>query len=91
MRAAFECVQGAGYFMQVPGMFHRNFTDTPNWTPLASRPDVTRTIDAMPAHEIVNAYSLAFFDRHLRAGPTNLIDASSSLFPEVILETKRGS
>ena len=35
MRATYEGLSGAGYFLRVPGMFHSNFTDIASWTPLA--------------------------------------------------------
>ncbi len=89
MRAAYDGLSGAGYFVQVPGMFHSNFTDIPSWTPLASWLGVTGPIDAMRAHDMVNAYSLSFFDRHLLGGPARLLDGSASLYAEVLVETKR--
>ena len=68
MRAAYEAGSGAGYFVRVPGTFHSNFTDVPNWTPLAPVLGLAGPISGERAHRIVNAYGLAFFDRELRAG-----------------------
>ncbi len=67
MRAVYESLSGAGYFVGVPGMFHSNFTDIAKWTPLAPHIGLAGPIDAQRAHDIINAYSLAFFDRHLRS------------------------
>jgi len=54
-------------------MFHSNFTDIASWTPMASLIGVAGTIDPGRAHDIVNAYSQAFFDRHLLSRPSKLL------------------
>lgn len=89
MRAAFNSLRGDGYFVQVPGMFHLNLTDIPYWSPLFPWLGVTGPLDGQRAHSIVNAYSLAFFDRHLRGRPEALLDGPTSQYPEVLFETRR--
>jgi predicted dienelactone hydrolase len=89
MRAAFESLRGDGYFVQVPGMFHANLTDISSWSPLFPLLGVTGPIDGQRAHDVINAYSLAFFDRHLLGSPAALLDGPSSQYPEVLLETHR--
>ena len=89
MRAVYEGLVGAGYFVRVPGMFHSNFTDIPNWTPLASWWGLSGPIDAGRAHDIVNAYSLAFFDRHLLGRPAKLLDGPANQYPQVMFESRR--
>lgn len=74
MRTVYEGLSGAGYFVRVPGMFHSNFTDIANWTPLAPQLGLSGPIDGRRAHEIINAYSLAFFDRHLLGRPARILD-----------------
>ncbi len=74
MRAAFDGFDGPGYFVNVPGMFHANFMDFPRWSPLFRWLGVTGSIDGARGHEIVNAYALAFFDRHLRGVAAPLLD-----------------
>ena len=81
MRAAFESLRGDGYFVQVPGMFHVNLTDIPRWSPLFPRLGVTGPIDGQRAHDIINAYSLAFFDRHLKGRPAALLDGPARTIP----------
>jgi hypothetical protein len=88
MRTVFESLPGAGYFVRVPGMFHSNFTDIPNWSPLTSRLGITGPIDGKRAHDIVNAYSRAFFDRHLKGRPAVLLDAPAKQYPDVLFETR---
>ena len=89
MRAVYEGLLGAGYFVRVRGMFHSNFTDIANWTPLAPLLGLSGPINERRAHDIVNAYSLAFFDRHLQGRPAKLLDAPAKQYPEVLFESRR--
>ncbi|MEJ2708662.1 MAG: hypothetical protein P8074_13680 [Anaerolineales bacterium] len=89
MRAVYESLPGDGYFVQVPGIFHINFTDVPLWSPLFSWMGATGPIDAQRAFHIINAYSFAFFDRHLKGRPAALLDRPAGQYPEVIFETRR--
>jgi hypothetical protein len=70
-------------------MFHSNFTDIPSWTPMASLLGIAGPIGRQRAHDIVNAYSLAFFDRHLASRPTELLDGPAKLFPDAVFESRR--
>ena len=89
MRAAYEGLSGAGYFVRVPGMFHSNFTDVARWTPLSGVLGLSGPISERRAHGIVNAYSLAFFDRHLLGRPAPLLDGAARQYPEVLFESRR--
>ena len=89
MRAVFESLPGAGYFVQVPGMFHSNFTDVPYWSPLFSWVGASGPIGAQQAHNMINAYTLAFFNRHLKGLPAPLLDGPAEDYPEVLIETRR--
>ena len=86
MRAAFAKSQVAGYFVQVPGMFHVNLTDVPYWSPLLPWLGVTGPVDARRAHSIINAYSLAFFNQQLLGRAEALMDTPTSQYPEVIFD-----
>ncbi len=89
MRAVFNMsLPGEGYYVQVPGMFHINFTDAPLWSPLESVLGLVGPIDAQRGFDIVNAYSLAFFDRHLKGSPAPLLDGPAKQYPEVLLEKR---
>lgn len=87
MRAVYEALQGSGYLVRVAGTFHSNFMDVPNWTPLASRLNLAGSIDGERAHDIINAYSLAFFDRHLLGRAAKLLDKPAERYPEVLFES----
>lgn len=89
MRAAFASLPGDGYFVQVPGTFHINFCDLALLSPLASTVGLAGPLDARRAHRIINAYSLAFFDRHVKGLPALLLDGPADQYPEVRLETRR--
>ena len=88
MRAVYEALRGDGYFIRVPGTFHSNFMDVPNWTPLASWLNLAGPINGQRAHDIINAYSLAFFDRHLLGRPAALLDGPAERYPEVLFESR---
>jgi Platelet-activating factor acetylhydrolase, isoform II len=91
MRAVFESLPGDGYFVQVPRMFHLNLTDVPLliYAPFGRRLGLFGPIDANRVHRIVNAYTLAFFDRHLKGMPATLLDGPAAQYPEVRFETRR--
>jgi hypothetical protein len=86
MRAVYERLPGDGYYVQVPGVFHADMTDVPL---LASRAGLSGPVGVQRAHQIINADSLAFFDRHLKGRPAALLDGSADQYPEVLLETRR--
>lgn len=88
MRATYESLSHSAYFVSVPGTFHSNFTDVPNWTPLAPWLNLTGPIDGQRAHAIINAYSLAFFDRHLMGRAEKLLDGPAEQYPEVLFESR---
>ena len=88
MRAVFNGLQGAGYFVQVPGMFHINLTDIPHWSPALRWLRVIGPMDAHRVHDIINAYSLAFFNRHLLGQAAVLLDGPAGQYPEVIFDAR---
>src|SRR5829696_5973740 len=88
-RAVFESLPADGYFVEVPGMFHSNYTDIPSWSPLWRLLGFAGPIDVQRANSIINAYSLAFFDRHLKSQPATRFDGLRKQYPEVHFETRR--
>jgi len=88
-RVVFESLPGDGYFVQVPGMFHINYSDIPSWSPLVRLLGLAGPIDVQRAHSIINAYSLAFFDQHLKGRPAALLDGLVEHYPEVVFATRR--
>jgi predicted dienelactone hydrolase len=88
MRAVYETLHGDGYYLQIPNMFHLNLTDFPYWSPLTAPLGMTGPIDAQRVFDIINAYSLAFFDRHLRGLPAPLLEEGVSPYPEAQFERR---
>jgi pimeloyl-ACP methyl ester carboxylesterase len=89
MRAVYESLLGEGYYVQVPGIFHIDMTDSPMRSPIASVLGISGPIGVERAHEIVNAYSVAFFDRELKGQPATRFDDLIEQYPEALLETHR--
>ena len=89
MRTVYERLPGDGYYVRIAGMFHLDMTDAPLLSSLVSWPGLTGPIGGERAHAIVNAYSLAFFDRELRHRPAPLLDGPPARFPEVTFEARR--
>jgi hypothetical protein len=91
MRALFESLPGDGYFVQLPRMFHLNLTDVPLliYAPFGRKLGLFGPIDAHRVHRIVNAYTIAFFDRHLKGLPATLLDGPAAQYPDVRFETRR--
>lgn len=90
MRAVFERSPGTGYFVQLPKVFHLNLTDVPLLisVPVGRLLGLLGPVDARRAHRIVNAYTVAFFDRHLKGLRTPLLDGPAAQYPEVCLEAR---
>jgi predicted dienelactone hydrolase len=82
-----EAKPGTSYYVSVSGMFHVNFTDAPYWFPFGSQLGLTGPIDGQRGFDIVNAYSLAFFDRFLKDKKSPLLAGLSEKYPEVNIST----
>ena len=91
MRAVYQRLRGAGYIVQIRGAFHSNFMDLPTWMPLASWLGIAGPIGGQRAHTIINAYSVAFFNQHLRGSRARLLAGPGTPYPEVHFETRRFS
>jgi hypothetical protein len=89
MRAVYERLDGAGYYVQVPLMFHLNLTDFPYWSPLWGAIGMIGPLDYQRVFDIINAYSVAFFDKHLKGIDVPLLDGPSTAYPEVQFETRQ--
>ena len=89
MRTVYESLPGDGYFVQVPGMFHIDLTDLTYLSPIFPKIGFSGPIGSQRAHSIINAYSLAFFDRHLKDHPVALLAGPAVQYPEVLFEARR--
>ncbi|MCB0019757.1 MAG: hypothetical protein KDE09_18330 [Anaerolineales bacterium] len=86
MHAVFSSLPVEGYLLSVPGLFHTDFSDAPLFTPLSSMMRLSGSHTVRRSHNIINAYTLAFFERHLRNRADTLLDSPSEQFPEAYLE-----
>jgi len=89
MRAVYERLTGPGYIVQVPGMWHVDFSDFPLFAPWLTTPlGLGGPLDPERARTIPDTYARAFFDRHLKGLPTPLLDGPSPDYPEVLFESR---
>jgi predicted dienelactone hydrolase len=89
MRSVYERLPGDGYYVQIPNIFHLNFTDFPYWSPITSQLGLTGPVNSQRMFDIINAYSLAFFDKHLNGQSAPLLDGPATQYPEVLFEARR--
>lgn len=74
---AFNNASGAAYSLCIKDSGHLNFTDLPRISPFLAKMSGVGTIDPTKCIKIVNAYSLAFFDKHLKGQPSSLLDGTA--------------
>jgi len=74
--------------MILQGTAHFDFSDLPAFSPVARYIGLKGPLNGGRVLEIVRAYTLAFFDQHMRGQTSILLDAPSSDFPEVEFSTK---
>ena len=78
--------RGDSYDITIAGTNHGSFSDLVLFIPGASP-----GIDPVRGHEIINALTLAFFDRYLKGAEASLLDDPGAVFDEVEAESKVGS
>jgi pimeloyl-ACP methyl ester carboxylesterase len=81
-------LENGGYLLTIQGTTHYDFSDLPLLSPLASALGLKGPIDGRRVLRIINDYTLAFFDRHLKNQDASLLDASSPDHPEVLFESR---
>ena len=89
-RDVFSSLPGDGYRVLIPGMFHAEIGDAPSIfaRPLGTWLGVTGPADWRRTHAIINIYSLAFFDKHLKGEPQALLGEPSNS-PYAFFERRR--
>jgi hypothetical protein len=78
------CFNRRRYSLTIAGTDHGNFSDLV----LFLKQPEGRT-DPRRVHEIINAYTLAFFDQYIRGKPSDLLAAGGSPFTEAKLVALR--
>ena len=71
------------YMITIEGTAHYDFTDLPAFSPLAPALGLKGPLNGDRVLEIINRYSLAFFDQYLRGNNSVLLAGSSEKYPEV--------
>ena len=77
--------KSGGYRMAIQGTTHRNYSDSPFFSPLKFLTGAG-TISTRRAAQVINKYTLAFFDSTLQGQREPLLAGLSPEFPEVRLE-----
>lgn len=74
---AFDNSMDVAYSLYIENSGHLNFTDLPRISPFLSEKLGIGTIDSLKCIEIVNDYTLAFFNKHIKGQPSELLDGAS--------------
>ena len=77
--------KSGGYRMEIQGTTHRNFSDSPFFSPLKSLTGAG-SIPTKRCAQIVNQYSLAFFDKNLKGQAEPMLQNAFHEFPEARLK-----
>ncbi len=64
-------LRNGGYLLKIEETKHLNFSDVPLWSPFSSLLGYAGSIDGRRGLQIINAYTLAFFEKHLKKTETN--------------------
>ena len=76
-------IQSGGYDIHLAGSAHGNYSDIPLWSPTMSRMmQQGGPIDPRRAHQVINALTVEWFDRHLK-GQGKTVEQVAELYPEV--------
>lgn len=88
IRYVYDHLAEDGYIVSIDGLFHVNFTDAPLWSPILPVIGLTGPLNGKRGHTIINAYTLAFFDKYLKHQSSLLLDGTVGNYPEVTMERK---
>jgi len=72
----------------VRGTRHFDFTDLSLYSPVLKLTKAFSPVDGHRMVEIINSYTLAFFDRYLKGDSSPLLDGPSPDYPEVTIEMR---
>lgn len=86
IRAVFDAHGRDRYLVQVPGMYHLDFSDAPLISPLGRVVGLTGPIDQRRGREIADVVTIAFFDRYVRDRDGVDLTTLSERYPEVVVE-----
>jgi acetyl esterase/lipase len=87
-REVYEQVNAPAYLLTIQGSAHYDFTDLTLVSPLNAALGFSGGINGDQMVRILNQYSLAFFNRHLKDLPAPLLDSPSAAYPEVTITAR---
>jgi hypothetical protein len=87
-REVFEQVNAPAYLLTIQGSAHYDFTDLTLVSPLNAVFGFSGGINGERMVRILNQYTLAFFNRHLKDLPAPLLDSRSADYPEVTITAR---
>ncbi|MEW6648784.1 MAG: hypothetical protein AB1453_01205 [Chloroflexota bacterium] len=87
-REVYEMVAAPAYLVTIQGSQHYDFTDLSLVSPLNAAFGFSGGISGRQMVSILNQYSLAFFNRHLKDLPAPLLNGISADYPEVTIESR---
>jgi predicted dienelactone hydrolase len=76
------------YLLKISGAQHTDFADLPSLTPLFFLLRAQPPWYGWQILEMVNAYTLAFFDHYLRDTPAEVLDQTLSAYPKVDIQKR---
>jgi fermentation-respiration switch protein FrsA (DUF1100 family) len=79
---------GPAYLIQIAGFKHGSYTDMVLWPHEKTARRVLGIIEGPRAVEIINAYSVAFFDRYLKGEEQPLLAGPAGEYTEVTIESR---
>ncbi|MFC7623741.1 alpha/beta hydrolase family protein [Microlunatus sp. GCM10028923] len=86
IRATFDDHGPGGWLVQLPGLYHLDFSDAPLITPLARTAGLSGPIDPDRGRLIIDAVTEAFFDHHLRGRSAEPLRTLPDRYPELIMD-----
>ena len=84
MTNTFEKLPTDGYFVQIPGIFHVEFLDVPLWLPYGKYFGLTGSIETKEVHNIINTFSINFFDKELENKKSDFLNTPTKTFSNII-------
>lgn len=84
----YKRLQNNGYYIQIPEMFHVDFTDVPLWVPYGRHVGLTGKLKSKKIHQIINTFSINFFNKELEGVSSEFLENPSQRFDNVIYKYK---
>ncbi len=88
--SSYKNARGPFYEVALKGFEHFNFGDWPFWSNVSSLHDTfwLGSADNTRSMTVTRTYLLAFFDKYLKGNDTALLEATTSDYPEVTIQSQ---